>query len=116
MGGFTLTLGPPLNLPLGGGGRWLEGEGTVVVGGVVVRIYEPPCVAALRVPLLLRCAAQKGEESLSVSPLSIASLVSSEISECFVGEETYAFRLWHCEVACEREGDGIGFVGTLATG
>ena len=24
---FTLTLGPPLNLPLGGGGRWLEGEG-----------------------------------------------------------------------------------------
>ena len=26
-GGFTLTLGPPLNLPLGGGGRWLEGEG-----------------------------------------------------------------------------------------
>ena len=25
--GFTLTLGPPLNLPLGGGGRWLEGEG-----------------------------------------------------------------------------------------
>ena len=26
-GSFTLTLGPPLNLPLGGGGRWLEGEG-----------------------------------------------------------------------------------------
>ena len=25
--GFTLTLGPPLNLPLGRGGRWLEGEG-----------------------------------------------------------------------------------------
>ena len=24
---FTLTLGPPLNLPLGGGGRWLEGRG-----------------------------------------------------------------------------------------
>ena len=31
----ALTLGPPLNLPLGGGGRWLAGEGTVVVGGGV---------------------------------------------------------------------------------
>ena len=28
----ALTLGPPLNLPLGGGGEWLAGEGTVVVG------------------------------------------------------------------------------------
>ena len=25
----ALTLGPPLSLPLGGGGRWLAGEGTV---------------------------------------------------------------------------------------
>ncbi len=25
---FTLTLGPPLNLPLGGGGRWLESPGS----------------------------------------------------------------------------------------
>ena len=24
----ALTLGPPLNLPLGGGGEWLAGEGT----------------------------------------------------------------------------------------
>ena len=31
---FTLTLGPPLNLPLGGGGRWLEGEG---ICGVISR-------------------------------------------------------------------------------
>ena len=34
--GFTLTLGPPLNLPLGGGGRWLEGEGVMDwIGGVL---------------------------------------------------------------------------------
>ena len=28
----ALTLGPPLNLPLGGGGRWLAGEGTRCCG------------------------------------------------------------------------------------
>ena len=37
-GGFTLTLGPPLNLPLGGGGRLLEGEGMYPV--------PPLCVPA----------------------------------------------------------------------
>ena len=28
----ALTLGPPLNLPLGGGGEWLAGEGTRCCG------------------------------------------------------------------------------------
>ena len=33
----ALTLEPPLYLPLGGGGRWLAGEGTVVgCGGTAV--------------------------------------------------------------------------------
>ena len=34
----ALTLGPPLSLPLGGGGRWLAGEGTrCYVLGVLLR-------------------------------------------------------------------------------
>ena len=50
----ALTLGPPLNLPLGGGGEWLAGEGTVVVGegasvmGVVGAVREPPLRVGLR--------------------------------------------------------------------
>ena len=50
------------------------------------------------------------------TPSGIVPLVISEVSECFRGEETYSFWLWHCEVACERQGDCIGFVGTLSTG
>ena len=51
-----------------------------------------------------------------VTPFGIVSLVISEVSECFFGEETYAFGFGHCELAGERQGDGVGFVGTLATG
>ena len=61
----ALTLGPPLNLPLGGGGEWLAGEGTCCCGrgycgdggvGGTGRCGEvrasPACCA--RVPFALR--------------------------------------------------------------
>ena len=78
---FTLTLGPPLNLPLGGGGRWLEGEG--ICGGLV-------------------------------SPSGIVPLVIPEVSEGFFGVETDAWSGPCFDLAGERQGDCVGFVGALS--
>ena len=120
----ALTLGPPLNLPLGGGGRWLAGEGTVVVGegasvdwatvvvggGVAVNFGHPPARGA-RVPLR---GAKGGGDLLLVAPSGVAALCSAESCEGLgrVGDDSPF--VFGGAVFGEGVGECVGFVGTLS--
>ena len=90
----ALTLGPPLNLPLGGGGEWLAGEGTCCCGRGVAAVMgvlvgwgwwgevraSPACCA--RVPFALR---RGGVRAVREPPLRVGRRVRARgWAGCFV--------------------------------
>ena len=46
--------------------------------------------------------------------IGVVALVIPEVSEGFFGVETDAWSGPCFDLACERQGDGVGFVGTLS--
>ena len=136
----ALTLGPPLNLPLGGGGRWLADPGTrccgrgVAVKGVLVVWVEMACFAFLWIPASagmtwrgycgefraspcsLRSrppSRSEGGESLSPAPAAVESLVSAQVSKGFLGVKHHSDVMFRGVVLGEGVSECVGFVGAL---